>query len=196
MEPLATQIDALAHTHVRECYQCGKCTAGCPVAERMANPPNQIIRWVQIGQVGRALRGDSIWECVSCQTCSTRCPKSVNCAGVIDALRQLAVERAADAPARRRVVLFQKAFLHNIRRNGRLSELDLVRQFKTAVFFKDLSIPFLLKDALLGPRMFQRGKLHLTGQKVRDRELVDRIFARCLQSTPQAPAELSPEEHP
>jgi hypothetical protein len=74
--------------------------------------------------------------------------------------------------------------------------LDLVRQFKTAVFFKDLSIPFLLKDALLGPRMFQRGKLHLAGQKVRDRALVERIFARCLQAAPPAPAEHSSEEHP
>lgn len=176
-------VNQLAHTRVQDCYQCGKCTAGCPTAERMDLSPNQLVRLVQAGQFDRALRAEALWQCVSCQTCTTRCPKSVNCAGVLDALRQIAVERSVEAPAQRRTTLFLKAFLQNVRRNGRVNELELVGQFKTSVFLKDLNVPFLMKDAMLGPKMMGKGKLHLKGEKVRDRELVGRIFDRCLART-------------
>jgi heterodisulfide reductase subunit C len=142
--------------------------------------PNQIVRLVQMGRVDKAMRKEAIWLCVSCQTCATRCPKSVNCTGVMDALRQLSVENNVDMPPARRTVVFQRAFLNNIRRNGRLNELELVIAFKTMGFLKDVSIPFLFKDALLAPKMMRRGKFHLVGEKVRDRAVVERIFARCL----------------
>src|SRR5208282_717492 len=73
---------------VADCYQCGKCTAGCPVAMHMDVAPNQVVRLVQLGEWEKALQSRAIWECVGCQTCSTRCPKEVDCAGVMDALRE------------------------------------------------------------------------------------------------------------
>jgi heterodisulfide reductase subunit C len=164
------------------CYQCGKCTAGCPVASRMDRTPNQVVRLLQLGRMEKAISSGAFWECVSCQTCTTRCPKSVDCAGAMDFLRQLSVERAASAPSAHRTVLFQKTFLRNIRRNGRLDELELVRTFKTATFLKDLDIPFLFKDASLAPRMMRRGKLKLRAEQARDRGVLDRIFERCLEA--------------
>jgi heterodisulfide reductase subunit C len=166
---------------VSECYQCGKCTAGCPVAGRMDRMPNQVVRLVQMGQIDEAMQLGAMWECVSCQTCTTRCPKFVDCAGVMDMLRQLSAERPSPEQARHHTILFQHAFLKNIRRHGRLNELELVGVFKTAVVTKDLAIPFLFKDAMLAPRMLQRGKLKLAGGSVQDREVVGRIFDRCLR---------------
>ncbi len=157
------------------------------MAEKMDLMPNQLVRLVQLGELERAMRSQAIWLCVSCQTCSTRCPKSVDCAGVLDALRQLSAEAGMASPAQQRTVAFQQAFLQNIRRNGRLNELELVGWFKTLVFIKDLNIPFLFKDSLLAPRMMQRGKFHLRGEKARDRALVGRIFERCLTSGHGAP---------
>jgi hypothetical protein len=75
-------------------------------------------------------------------------------------------------------MLFQKAFLDNIRRNGRLNEVELIVRFKGEVFFRDRSLPFLFSDAGLAPQLQKRGKLHLTGEKVRDRAVVARIFER------------------
>ncbi len=173
-DPQAADIPA-----VEDCYQCGKCTAGCPVADHMDLMPNQMVRLVQLGVPERALGCEAIWQCISCQTCTSRCPKSVDCAGVIDWLRQLSLERAASSPAQQRTVLFQKAFLRNICRNGRLNELELVGMFKTSAFLEDLESPFLFKDAALVPKMTARGKLKLNGVKVRDRDLVARIFDRC-----------------
>jgi heterodisulfide reductase subunit C2 len=172
----------MARDMSRNCYQCGKCSAGCPVAERMDIGPNRLIRLVQLDRIDKAAASLSAWECVSCQTCTTRCPKSVDCAGVMDMLRALSAERPSPEQARNQTILFQHAFLKNIRRHGRLNELELVGTFKAAVFAKDLAVPFLFKDALLAPRMAQRGKLKLAGGSVRDREVVGRIFDRCLQS--------------
>jgi Fe-S oxidoreductase len=69
-------------------------------------PPTRLIRLLQLGDSETALRAGSIWQCVSCQTCTTRCPKRVDCAAVMDALRQLAFERGTASPAERRTVLF------------------------------------------------------------------------------------------
>ena len=97
--------------------------------------PNRLIRLVQLGQAEKAMRAESIWKCVSCMTCTARCPKSVDCAGVMDALRQIRLQNAAPCRRpRRRTLLFQKAFLDNIRRNGRLRELELVGAFKLRAF--------------------------------------------------------------
>ena len=164
------------------------------MAEAMDLMPNQLVRLAQMGETGRAIACGAIWLCVSCQTCTTRCPKSVDCAGVMDTLRQMSVERGEVAPDQRRTVAFQKAFLDNIRRNGRLNELELVGQFKTMAFLGDLNVPMLFKDAMLGPKMLGKRKLHpfsnppFVGQKVRDllgkklvdRAIVHRIFNRCM----------------
>ncbi len=178
-DPECYPIELLAHTQLANCYQCGKCTAGCPVAARMDLAPNQLIRTAQLGQTTTALRSRAIWECVSCQTCSTRCPKEVDCAAVMDALREISLAEGMVATSEQPVVAFQQAFLDNIRRNGRLAELELIAQFKTAVFFRTGRPAFLFKDAGLAPQMGKRKKLHLLPGKARDRKVVERIFAKC-----------------
>lgn len=172
-------VEQIAHTNISNCYQCGKCSAGCPMGEFMDVLPNQLIRLVQLNRTDTALRAQSIWMCVSCQTCTTRCPKSVDCAAVVDALRELSAAGGKSAHDQARTVVFQQAFLDNIRRNGRLNEIELVAWFKTKAFAKDFSVPMLFKDAMLGPKMMQRGKFHLKGEKVRDRAVVARIFDKC-----------------
>jgi len=173
--------DPFAETKYQNCYQCGKCTAGCPVAEEMDLMPNRIIRLVQTGHIDEAMRCAAIWYCVSCQTCTTRCPQSVDCAGVMDVLREKSAKEKAFDPALRRVIVFQQAFLDNIRRNGRINEFELIGQFKTLSFMKDFNIPLLMKDTLLAPKLMQRGKLHFVGGKVKDRGIVRRIFERCMK---------------
>jgi heterodisulfide reductase subunit C2 len=176
----AAAVERLAETRVSDCYQCGKCSAGCPMAEHMDLLPNQLMRLVQLDRLDRAMRADALWKCVSCMTCSTRCPKDVQCAGVLDALRQMAIEQGVASENGRRTILFQQVFLDNIRRNGRLRELELIGMFKTKAFLKDRSIPMLFKDATLAPKMMKRGKFHFLGEQVRDRGIVERIFERCV----------------
>jgi len=178
--PGPREIESLSHTRIVQCYQCGKCTAGCPMAGQMDAPPTRVMRLVQLGDVEAALRAKSIWQCVSCQTCSARCPKEVDCAGVMDALRQLAFERGMASPAERRTVIFQRAFLDNIRRYGRLNELELIARFKGEVFLRGRAVGVLFEDADLAPKLQQRGKLHVRRQRVKNRGVVERIFSRAL----------------
>jgi heterodisulfide reductase subunit C len=178
--PLAPPSDRFARLNLQNCYQCGKCTAGCPMAAGMDIVPNQVIRLLQSGHAERAVLSNSIWACVSCQTCSSRCPKSVDCCGVMDALRQLAFERGTFSEAGRKTVFFLESFLDSVRRGGRLNELGLTASFKMRAFLTDWNVPFLLKEAGLAPKLYSRGKLRLRSRKVADREIVERIFARCM----------------
>jgi heterodisulfide reductase subunit C len=103
-------LNELAHTRVEDCYQCGKCTAGCPVADAMDLAPSQLVRLAQTGDLTRAMTSIAIWRCVACQTCSDRCPKGVDVASVMDALRQLSVTRGDLPDQVRRIVTFQRSF--------------------------------------------------------------------------------------
>ena len=187
--------EVLGRPAISKCYQCGKCTAGCPVASRMEIVPNQIIRLLQLGRDDIALSNSSIWRCVSCLTCSARCPKLVDCAAMMDALRERSLQLGKVASEAETTVSFQKAFLNNIRQNGRLDELQLIARFKTEVAFRTLRPAVLFKDAALAPQLRKRKKLHLSAGRVADRELVGRIYARCASSPPQdkMPAEAAAE---
>jgi heterodisulfide reductase subunit C len=142
-------------------------------------PPTRVMRMLQMGEVERALGAASPWDCVSCQTCTARCPQGVDPAGVMDALRQLAVERGCVPSERRRVLAFQQAFLANIRRNGRLDEIELTALFKLRAFRHDRRLALLFRDAGLAPALRRRGKLHLRGERPAGRAVVARIFERC-----------------
>ena len=90
------KVEKLSGQDILACYQCGRCSAGCPMASYMDILPNQIIRLVQLGVRDRLLNSGAIWSCVSCLTCNSRCPKGVNIAEVIEALRVLNLRARRD----------------------------------------------------------------------------------------------------
>ena len=110
-DPVVSQIESLSHTRLPECYQCGKCTAGCPMAAHMDVPPTRLMRLLQLGDSDSALRASPSGNAFRARPAPRAARRSVDCAGVMDALRQLAFERGAASPDERRTVLFQKAFL-------------------------------------------------------------------------------------
>ena len=145
--------------------------------------PNQVFRLVQLDQCETAIGSQAIWQCVSCQTCSSRCPQKVDCAAVMDGLRETAMAQNCVSPAARQIVAFQQAFLADIRRNGRLYELELIARFKAGALRQTARPGILFKDAGLGPQLQKRKKLHFTPERTRDVAVVERIFARCANGT-------------
>jgi heterodisulfide reductase subunit C len=85
------KVEKVAGQKLLACYQCGKCSAGCPMASFMDILPNQIIRMAQLGMQDKLLASRTIWTCVSCLTCNTRCPKNIKIAEVIESLREIAL---------------------------------------------------------------------------------------------------------
>ena len=86
---LETELQESTEQKVRLCYQCKKCSAGCPVAFAMDLLPHEAMKMVQYGQESRLLKCSTIWLCASCETCSTRCPNEIDIARVMDGLRGL-----------------------------------------------------------------------------------------------------------
>jgi heterodisulfide reductase subunit C len=142
-----------------ECYQCIKCSAGCPVASAMDILPHQIIRMVQYGLKDTVLSSRTIWLCASCYTCSVRCPNGIDIAHVMDVLRQMSLNEGI-SPGERNIPEFHKAFLSSIEKTGRVYELGMLAhyKFKTGTFMQDMK---------LGARMFLKGKIKLLPHKIR-----------------------------
>lgn len=76
---------------VMSCYQCGKCTAGCPLADHMDIVPSEMMRLVMLGEIEKLLSSKAIWLCTSCFQCGTRCPKGIEVHRVFEALRSIAL---------------------------------------------------------------------------------------------------------
>jgi heterodisulfide reductase subunit C len=135
---------------IRACYQCRKCSAGCPVVSAMDIIPNRVIRRIQYGKREEVLRCGSIWVCASCHTCSVRCPNDIDFAHVMDALRHMALR--AGIGVGEQIPVFHRVFLESIKAAGRVHELSLIMRFK-------LKTRDFMKDAGLGWQMFRRGKI-------------------------------------
>jgi heterodisulfide reductase subunit C len=154
------------------CYQCGKCTAGCPMVFAMDYSPRQIVRLLQLGLVDTALRSRTIWLCASCETCSTRCPRDVDVAKLMDILR---IESdCSGLAAFPNMPVFHKTFLESVEKHVRVYEMELMMKFNMRT-----KNPF--NNAELGPKMMQKKKLHLFPPKVDDGGAVKKIFAKVRQ---------------
>jgi len=90
------KVQQIADQNLLACYQCGKCSAGCPLAAYMDIPPAQMIRLAQLGMEQELLDSEAIWICVSCMTCNSRCPKGVNIAELIESMRQVKLRARQD----------------------------------------------------------------------------------------------------
>ena len=154
--------------NIQDCYQCQKCSAGCPVAFAMDYKPNQVMQMVLLGMKERVLACKTIWVCASCYTCSTRCPNDIDIAGVMDWLRQSAL-REGIVPAEKEVPLFHAAFLDAIRSHGRVHELGMMARYKmkTGKFFDDFK---------LGWKMFTKGKLKLFPSGIKRKKEITELF--------------------
>lgn len=160
-------IEETSGQKVRDCYQCGKCSAGCPIAADMDLPPNQVIRLLQLGLTDEALKSRTIWLCASCETCTTRCPREVDLASVMDSLRHIALAKKIRSPVRS-VTFFNRVFLSVVKRYGRVFEMELIGRFNTGTlnFFKDIA---------KAPKLFFKGRLKLLPD-VKGRKTANPVF--------------------
>ncbi|HKJ66334.1 MAG TPA: 4Fe-4S dicluster domain-containing protein [bacterium] len=90
------KVQEISGQNLMACYQCGKCSAGCPAVGQMDILPNQIIRLAQLGLKDRLLESGAIWICESCMMCNTRCPKGIDIAEVIETLRLILLRKRID----------------------------------------------------------------------------------------------------
>ncbi len=156
-QPLALRTDLARRVmdelgqNVYLCYQCVKCTSGCPVAEFFDWQPNQIMRALQLGQEEIALRAQTPWLCAACQTCTTRCPQGLDINAIMEFLTREALAQGIKPPVPE-VDYFNRAFLREVRLWGRAYELGLLAELKlrtgNITADLDLGVKMLLKNKL------------------------------------------------
>jgi heterodisulfide reductase subunit C len=83
------KIEEISKQKMADCYQCGRCTAGCPFAEFMDEPPNRVIRMIQLGMKDDVMNTQGPWFCAACLVCQARCPRGVDIPRLMEAVRVL-----------------------------------------------------------------------------------------------------------
>jgi heterodisulfide reductase subunit C2 len=138
---------------INQCFQCSKCSAGCPVAPEMDILPHQLVRLAVLGEVDRIVASKSLWLCLTCHTCGARCPNGIDVPALLDPIRHQ-VLRSKIKTQLPQVGIFHDAFMRNVKTFGRVHELSLIGiyKMKTGTYFNDME---------LGMQMFKKGKIHI-----------------------------------
>jgi heterodisulfide reductase subunit D len=89
---LAAALRAAGAENPALCYQCQRCSSGCPTAAAMSIPPARMMRLAQLGLEERLVRDASIWRCLGCDSCTAHCPYEVSARQLVELLRQKAMQ--------------------------------------------------------------------------------------------------------
>ena len=89
------KIEELSGENIDLCFQCGACSSGCPLTEEMDLLPSTVIRYAQLG-MEEALESTTIWVCSTCFNCEVRCPRGIDIANMMEALRQIVLRKKYD----------------------------------------------------------------------------------------------------
>jgi len=160
------------------CFQCRKCTNGCPLTFAMDLMPDEVIRLVVLGEGERVLRSRTLWVCSSCGTCSTRCPNEVRIAELMDHLKETALKEGVPCPEPE-VLLLHQSFLKQIKKRGRVFETFLLPSYtlRSGLWRKSWKEGTWLRDLILGVKMAQKGRLSWRPHRTADRAGIERAFS-------------------
>ena len=164
------EVERRSGTPVSACFQCHKCTSGCPVGPDTDLLPSQVMRLIHLGLESEALESKAIWLCASCEACTTRCPMGIDIAAVMDTLRMIAIDRKtelADSHGKQ----FNRSFLGSVQHHGRVFELGMMAAYK-------LRTMDLMSDADKVPQMLAKGKLSFLPKRSGNSAEVRQVFRR------------------
>jgi heterodisulfide reductase subunit C len=164
------QVQERCKENLRLCYQCLKCTVGCPTAPYMDFTPSTILRMVQLGLKREVLESNSIWLCVSCETCGTRCPNEIDIGVLMDALREMALEEGYRTKEKA-IVALHAAFMESIRRGGRVHEATMLMEYK-------LRSGDYWTDLIPGMKLFMKGKIPLIPGRIRGMDSIREMYRK------------------
>jgi len=147
----------ISYQNTSLCYQCAKCSSGCPIIEEMDMLPHQVIHLSSLGLEERVLNTETIWICANCYACAVKCPNDIDITGIMNKLKQMALDKGIE-PKRKDVYKFHKTFANDILKRGKAHELRIMGEYN----FR-LRRPF--KNVLLAPKMFLKNKLKIRPPK-------------------------------
>jgi len=129
------------------------------------------MQMIRLGMADAVLRSNDIWVCVSCYSCSARCPQGIKVVEVMTVLRNLSMAKGL---ARDKEATFTRAFMDVVARYGRMYEPELLIRY----YMSGRNVGGLLKQAGLGLNMFRKGKIALRPGRVDDIAEIAEIWSR------------------
>ena len=166
---LSKKIADAAGVNLSDCYQCGKCSAGCPMAASMDVQPRQVVRLLQLGMADELLKSKTIWLCATCHMCEDRCPNSINLPGLIENARYEAKRIKMCAVSE--VDKFNDIFIENVKNFGKSQEVILEGAYNilTGNFIQDMgSVPHMLRHGIVQP------EVHTVRERESVRKMIDK----------------------
>lgn len=154
---------------IYNCYQCGKCTAGCPLSDVFEYKPNQIIRLVQSGKIDSIIKSNSIFLCLSCEICSSRCPQDIHIATIMNFIRNEAWR--AGRFKIKSIARFYRTFLGIVGRTGRSFEPGLLMSL-------NLLSGRLFNDMDLALDILRKRKIRLLPEFIKGRKDIIKIIKK------------------
>jgi heterodisulfide reductase subunit C len=144
------------------CFQCGVCSGSCPTVDRMEYGPRRVMHMVHLGLMDQVLQSKDIWMCVSCFSCTARCPQGIQIADVMSVLRNISLARGM---AKDQEATFSRAFVEVIQRHGRMYEAEVMLRYYLGKQGLAGVVP-LMKQAGLAMNMLRKRKLALRPERI------------------------------
>ena len=164
-EKLREKVVKKTDGEILKCFNCGTCTASCPVSSMTDFNPRRILRKISLGMDVT----EDITPCVSCFTCNARCPNGIDIAKIIDIIK-IEYQKSGRLKGNP-VIVFNKAFLDTVEKYGKLYEVEMLAKYK-------LKSGDLFGDAELGLPLMLRGKMGLLPHKSKNARAVKEIFKK------------------
>lgn len=92
-ELLKEQVIRTSGVNPLKCMRCGKCSGTCPSYDEMEYHPHQFVYMVETGDIETLMKSESVYKCLSCFACVERCPRGVEPAKIIEAVRLEAIRQ-------------------------------------------------------------------------------------------------------
>ena len=153
------------------CMQCGSCGGSCPTSADMELTPRTLIAMIMAGDRNAVLAANTMWACVSCYACTTRCPQNIPITDIIYALKRMAIaertHRDTDAPA------LARTFTGFLDKYGRSYEAGLATGYH--LLHRPLG---MMKMMPMGMQMFTRGRMAIMPTKIRQIDQLQAIIKK------------------
>jgi heterodisulfide reductase subunit C len=156
---------------IMHCLQCGSCGGSCPSGADMEFTPRALFAMINADRKEEVLSANTMWYCVSCYFCTTRCPQKIPITDIMYSLKRIAiaegVAKGSDAPA------LAKTFTDMVERFGRSYEIGI------ATLYHGLNRPLAaLKMGPMGMAMFVRGRMNIMPTKIKNVEQLQAIVKK------------------
>ncbi|MFQ5836323.1 MAG: 4Fe-4S dicluster domain-containing protein [Candidatus Bathyarchaeia archaeon] len=168
-------LDMRGGEKILDCIQCGVCSGSCPSRFALDFTCMQIIRMVLLGMKEAVFSSKTIWVCPQCNLCKTRCPRGIDLPLLMSTLKNIAIRENIPSKIETKP-RFHKIFANIIKKYGRMHEPELTIRLVNAASPREL-----FRNAVLGFRLWRKGKVKLSPSKIKQSDQLSKIIESTLK---------------